>query len=69
MTAPATFTAAPLRFMDPACRAMLAYEAADVAFNWHVQTGQGDGAQLLAARTVAYANYLNASRKNRECAV
>lgn len=59
--------AAPL-CLDNAARAYLAYDAADTAFNWHVQTGQGDGPALLSARTVAYANYLNASRKNRECA-
>lgn len=68
MNAPASLTPAAPRFLDPAVRALLAYEAADVAFNLHIQTGQGDGAQLLAARTVAYAAYINASRKNREAA-
>ncbi len=67
MNAPASLTPAAPRFLDPAVRALLAYEAADVAFNWHIETGQGDGAQLLAARTVAYAAYINASRKNKEC--
>ena len=67
MNAPGMLQPAAPRFMDPALRALLNWEAADQAFDQYVNTGEGNGPQLNSARIAAYAAYLCACRINTEC--